>query len=126
MLEKLERLILRYDFYGPLLTERQQQAMQLHYENDLSLTEVAEVMGISRQGVFDLLKRSEKVLEAYEEHLGLVKKFEEDQAKILEAIHLLKSVEKKGLPEVEKAIQVLEEVLEAEILDEALGYAGGS
>lgn len=126
MLEKLERLILLYDFYGPLLTERQQQAMQLHYENDLSLTEVAEVMGISRQGVFDLLKRSEKVLEAYEEHLGLVKKFEEDQAKILEAIHLLKSVEKKGLPEVEKAIQVLEEVLEAEILDEALGYAGGS
>ncbi|MGE5405470.1 MAG: YlxM family DNA-binding protein [Candidatus Saccharibacteria bacterium] len=112
MLEKFERLIMLYDFYGPLLTERQQQAIILHYENDLSLAEVAEEMGITRQGVFDLIKRAEKVLEAYEDRLGLVVRFADEQLRIKEAVDLLRQIDTKDSEEVQKAIDILEKVLE--------------
>ncbi|MGE5415933.1 MAG: YlxM family DNA-binding protein [Acidobacteriota bacterium] len=112
MLEKFERLIMLYDFYGPLLTERQQQAIILHYENDLSLAEVAEDMGITRQGVFDLIKRAEKVLEAYEDRLGLVIRFAEEQVRIKEAVELLRQVDSREADEVKKAIDILEKILE--------------
>lgn len=114
MLEKFERLIMLYDFYGPLLTERQQQAIILHYENDLSLAEVAEDMGITRQGVFDLIKRAEKVLEAYEDRLGLVVRFNDEQVRIKEAVDLLRQVDGDKSEVISKAIEILEKVLEPE------------
>lgn len=75
MLEKTEKIIMLKDFYGPLLTVKQQEAINLYYENDWSLSEIAENMGISRQGVYDLLKRAEQALEGYEDKLGLVERF---------------------------------------------------
>ncbi len=64
-----------YDFYGELLTPKQAQAIDLYYNEDLSLAEIAEPMEISRQGVRDTIKRGEKLLFSMEERLGLVNRF---------------------------------------------------
>ena len=66
------RVVLLLDFYGALLTEKQRQYLEYHFLNDLSLAEIAEEFGVTRQAVHDVLKRSEGVLEAYESRLGLV------------------------------------------------------
>ena len=64
-----------YDFYGELLTTRQQQVYEDVVLEDCSLSEVAEDLGISRQGVHDMIKRCDKALSDYEEKLHLVEKF---------------------------------------------------
>ena len=74
-MDKLARQALLYDFYGELLTERQQQVYESVVLEDYSLSEVAEDLGISRQGVHDMIKRCDKALEGYEEKLHLVEKF---------------------------------------------------
>lgn len=60
------------DLYGPLLTQRQQTLLRLHYEEDLSLAEIAQQEGISRQGAHDAIRRGEQQLLALEERLGLL------------------------------------------------------
>lgn len=62
------------DFYGPLLTDRQQRLLSLYYEQDLSLGEIAAEMQVSRQAVHDTLKRAEESLERFEFKLGLAAK----------------------------------------------------
>lgn len=74
MNEILEQTLL-YDFYGELLTEHQKEIYEQFVLDDLSLGEIAEAEGISRQGVHDLIKRCNKTLEGYEEKLHLVEKF---------------------------------------------------
>ncbi|MCG8541010.1 MAG: hypothetical protein MJA82_13875 [Clostridia bacterium] len=64
-----------YDFYGNLLTDKQQEIIKLHCIHDFSLGEISEDLGISRQAVYDTLKRSRKILKSYEEKLGLLDKF---------------------------------------------------
>ncbi|NLT20069.1 MAG: YlxM family DNA-binding protein [Syntrophomonadaceae bacterium] len=91
MLEKMEQVILLKDFYGPLLTPKQQEVLNLHYEQDWSLSEIAEHWQISRQAVFDLIKRSQNALQDYEDRLHLVKKFNFTRQKIDEAYSLLNS-----------------------------------
>ena len=66
---------LLYDFYGELLTERQREVLELYNEENLSLAEIAEEFGISRQGVHDALHKAQKALEDYEYKLGLVERF---------------------------------------------------
>ncbi|MBO8126723.1 MAG: DNA-binding protein [Firmicutes bacterium] len=73
MLDRTEAAIL-LDFYGQLLTDRQREAMAAYYEEDLSLGEIAENLGISRPGVHDLLQRSANQLRSLEERLGLAGK----------------------------------------------------
>ena len=63
------------DFYGELLTENQSKVLDLYYNEDLSLAEIAEPMGITRQGVRDSIKRGEKQLYDLEEKLGLANRF---------------------------------------------------
>ena len=74
MNEILEQTLL-YDFYGELLTEHQKEIYEQFVLEDLSLSEIAEQAGISRQGVHDLVKRCQKTLEGYEAKLHLVGKF---------------------------------------------------
>lgn len=76
-LDKDARISLQYDYYGMLLSERQREVMNLYHEENLSLTEIAEELGISRQGVHDSLKNAQAVLGKYEGKLGLVHRFEE-------------------------------------------------
>ena len=74
-MEKFVERALLYDFYGELLTSRQQQVYEDVVLEDCSLSEVAEDLGISRQGVHDMIKRCDKALSDYEEKLHLVEKF---------------------------------------------------
>ena len=74
-MEKFVEQTLLYDFYGELLTERQQQVYESVVLEDYSLSEVAENLGISRQGVHDMIKRCNHTLEEYESRLHLAEKF---------------------------------------------------
>ena len=74
-MEKFVEQALLYDFYGELLTERQRQVYESVVLEDYSLSEVAEELNISRQGVHDMIKRCNHILEGYEEKLHLVEKF---------------------------------------------------
>ena len=73
--EKNLKIAYLFDFYGEILSEKQQLAVELYYNDDLSLSEVAAQLGISRQGVRDSLKRSESSLVEMEQKLGLAAKF---------------------------------------------------
>lgn len=79
MFDKVTEVSLLYDFYGQLLSKRQQEVMSLYYEENLSLSEIAEEFSISRQGVHDALKNGEKSLHQYEAKLGLVSRFEKSR-----------------------------------------------
>lgn len=74
-LEKLEHKGMLFDFYGELLTQHQKKIYEDAVFNDLSLSEIADEQGISRQGVHDLIKRCDKILNDYENKLHLVEKF---------------------------------------------------
>ena len=84
------KLVILLDFYGGLLTEKQAAALDLYYNQDMSLAEIADEMGISRQGVLAFLKQGEKHLRSFEEKLGLASRFQavsgglEDMRKIAE------------------------------------------
>ena len=82
------RTALLYDFYSVLLTEKQRQIFELYYFNDLSLNEIAEEMKVTAQAVSDLLKRTAKHLENYEEKLNLVDRGLEVQ-KSIEALVMI-------------------------------------
>ena len=72
------------DFYGEMLTEKQREVIDLYYNQDLSLAEIAQEYQISRQGVYDLIHRVTAILEGYEEKLQLVEKFLEVKTKVKE------------------------------------------
>ena len=77
----LDRSLL-LDFYGELLTEKQRRTCDLHWNEDLSLAEIAQAEGLSRQGVWDLLRRAEAALQSYEAKTGLVRRFLERREEI--------------------------------------------
>lgn len=87
-MEKIVEQTLLFDFYGELLTEHQKRVYEDVVFNDLSFSEAAEEQGISRQGIHDLIKRCNRILQEYEEKLGLVEKFLKTQEKVKE-IHRL-------------------------------------
>jgi len=89
MLEETTRVNLLYDFYGNFLTGRQRECLELYYQHDLSLAEIADNNAISRQGVHDLIKRAVRTLENTEKRLGLVARFvmqEKDLRKLQELL----------------------------------------
>lgn len=74
-MEKIGRQVFLYDFYGELLTDHQKSVYEDVVLNDLSLSEIADERGISRQGVHDMVRRCDKILSGYEEKLHLVERF---------------------------------------------------
>jgi len=76
MLDKTNRVNLLFAFYEPLLTEKQQTFLKCYFHDDFSLGEIATEFSISRQAVYEHIKRAEQVLENYEVKLGLVRKYE--------------------------------------------------
>jgi hypothetical protein len=74
-MDKLIKISILFDFYGKLLSKKQYDVIDMYYNNDLSLSEIAEEMKITRQAVFDILKRAEEKLIEYEDILGLASKF---------------------------------------------------
>lgn len=88
-MNELLKQALLYDFYGELLTDHQKEIYEQFVLEDLSLSEIAEGAGISRQGVHDLIKRCNRILEDYEAKLHLVEKFISVKAKVRKMDKLL-------------------------------------
>lgn len=103
------------DFYAALLTEKQRMALDLYYNQDYSLAEIAENMDISRQGVRDFVKRGEQQLLEFEAALHLSERFSD----MTNAINQLKA-SLSGIRKVSHSPQVLEYVEQAEKLTSAL------
>ncbi|HBQ63717.1 MAG TPA: DNA-binding protein [Clostridiales bacterium] len=74
------RISLLLDFYGPLLTNRQFEVLDLYFNQDLSLGEAADQLGITRQGVHAYVRKARSILEGYEDKLGLVERYEKGKA----------------------------------------------
>lgn len=75
MQDRAFEMTMLYDFYGDLLTERQKEFYDLYYNEDFSLAEIAENVGITRQGVRDVLVRAEAILREMEEKTGIIARF---------------------------------------------------
>ena len=87
--EQRMRLGRLFDIYGSLLTAKQKQCLSLYFYDDLSLSEISEELGVSRQAVHDLLKRVEQLLERYEASLKVLAKEEALHEKLRQAMELL-------------------------------------
>ncbi len=87
--EQRMHLVRLYDIYGGLLTDKQQKCMEMHFYNDLSLSEIADEYGVSRQAIYDLIKRAGQVLERYENRLKLLERDKENSDMLLHAEELL-------------------------------------
>lgn len=79
------RMAMLYDFYGDMLTDRQKEFYDLYYNEDLSLAEIAENYGISRQGVRDVIVRAEATLTELEDKTGIIKRFHAMQDQLAQA-----------------------------------------
>ncbi|MDR2515113.1 MAG: HTH domain-containing protein [Christensenellaceae bacterium] len=93
-MERSARLNCLMDFYGPLLTERQRRLLQLRVEEDLSLSEIAENLSISRQAVSEALQKAEAQLNRYEERLGLYSRVLRTEGAVRAAIALIEQDQK--------------------------------
>lgn len=102
-LEKTNRMNYLFDFYQALLTPKQRNYMSLYYLDDYSLGEIAEEFEVSRQAVYDNIKRTEAMLEQYEAKLELFEKFEQRQ-QLLQTLR--RQVEQ--LPDVTETVSALE------------------
>lgn len=81
--------IMLLDFYGELLTDKQRECFDLHVNEDLSLAEIAEQCGISRQGVWDNIRRAEKAMLAIEDKTGLIARYRSTRSSLMELRSLL-------------------------------------
>jgi predicted DNA-binding protein YlxM (UPF0122 family) len=91
-LDKITKLNLLFDYYGDFLTKKQKDIFELYHINDLSLGEIADNKGISRQGVYDILQRTEHILYNFEEKLGMVAKHFTQKKEIEEILTILKNL----------------------------------
>lgn len=107
-MENIVRIGILFDFYGKLLSDRQYDAIELYYIHDLSLAEIGEELEISRQSVYDTLKRGEDKLIGYEKKLKLVKKDFERTDRLKEVYRLALDIEKNSDKELikEKSLEI--------------------
>lgn len=109
MLEKTTRINYLYDFYQSLLTEKQKSYMSLYYLDDYSLGEIADEYEVSRQAVYDNIKRTEAMLEEYEAKLLLFQKFQE-RTKWIAQFKVLIEKEAVSKEDLIQAIQAFEKL----------------
>ena len=104
------RIAILYDYYGPLLTEKQRRVLEMHYQDDMSLAEIAEIEKTSRQAVHDILRRAEETLREFEEKLGLARQGEGGEERMAAAAvsltQALAALERAGLTGSEAAALV--------------------
>jgi|SRR5690554_1880121 len=114
-MEKLVKLGILFDFYGKLLSQKQFDIVELYYMDDLSLAEIAEELEISRQAVFDTLKRAEDKLNNYEDKLKLVEKFYKSQESIVRIKEIAEEIKALSHDITAKKAQEIEDLI-SEIL----------
>jgi len=110
-IEKVEYASMLYDFYGSLLKGSQNEVMALYHEDNLSLSEIAQELGQTRQAVHYTLRKAEKALESYEEKLKLVASYKKNQQQAQKAYRIIDSA---GIAETyaEKLKQIIEQITE--------------
>ena len=105
------------DFYGDVLSPKQKEVMEQYYNDDLSLAEISENFGITRQGVRDAIKRAEGILLQLEEKVGMVRRFGAVQQRIRQLEQIVKEVQRcngqqpQPLPAVEQGCDKMLEIL---------------
>ena len=112
-LEKMVRTGLLYDFYGGLLTDKQRQAMELYFLENWSLAEIAASVGVSRQAVYDLIHRSARTIEEYEQKLGLLDRFQKQQqalAGIQQKIAKIMAGQPKNNPHIRELAEIEQQI----------------
>lgn len=109
MLEKTVRMNALFDFYHPLLTDKQRRYLSLYYLDDLSLGEIAAHFSVSRQAVYDNIRRTEEMLEQFERRLRLYEK-EEARKKLLAELKRAVKKESSGKKELLRLVEALEAV----------------
>lgn len=93
------KMCMLFDFYGEMLTERQKEVFDLYYNNDMSLAEISELVGITRQGVRDLVVRTEAILLDTEQKLGIAARYDdffENLSDIRQAAEEIKEINSSG------------------------------
>jgi len=113
MFEKNLRLIMLFDIYGELLTPTQKTMFDFYYNDDLSLSEIAENIGITRQGARDSIKRAEEMLLSLEEKLGLADKLiriEKASAEVREIVRQLKEKYPEENRDFDRMLTILESI----------------
>ena len=95
-MEKIVEIAVLFDYYGKLLSDKQYNVVDQHCNEDLSLREIAELNGISKQGISDILSRAEKKLRFYEDELKLISKFEKINSNLREINKLIEDSKNKN------------------------------
>ncbi len=90
------RMTMLFDFYGDLLTERQREFYDLYHNEDLSLAEIAENYGITRQGVRDVIIRAEAILNDFEEKTGIVARFLRTRSALEQISGLVEEIDRRN------------------------------
>jgi len=111
-MEKIVRQGLLYDFYGPLLTDHQQEVYESLVYDNLSLGEIGQEYGISRQAAHDIIKRSDKILEEYENKLHLIERFADNKNGLKHIKELLDSLDTKDTDTITKINTTIDDMLE--------------
>ena len=112
MWEKLQVYGQLHDFYGQLLTDRQNMCFTMHYLEDLSMAEVGDALGITPQAVGDQIKRTVKILQKYEEKLGLIQNWHRQQEQLRKINCILDELILDELIEAKHPLQKIKEMLE--------------
>ncbi|BFT66110.1 YlxM family DNA-binding protein [Parvimonas sp. KA00067] len=95
-MEKIVEIAVLFDYYGKLLSDKQYNVVDQYCNEDLSLREIAELNGISKQGISDILSRAEKKLKFYEDELKLISKFEKINSNLREINKLIEDSKNKN------------------------------
>ncbi len=109
-IEKTNRMNALFEFYSTLLTEKQMNYIELYYADDFSLGEIAEEYGVSRQAVYDNIKRTDKILENYERKLHLYSNFIVRE----ELINKMQAHVKENYPEDQVLLELINNIQEIE------------
>lgn len=119
-IKEFVELSILFDFYGELLKDHNKQIFEDYILNDLSLSEIADQKGISRQGVHDIVKRCSKQLKTCEEKLSLIQKFNDTKAKANRVKDIAGQLKDMSSQQDEKQAHQLNEIIELtnDILDE--------
>lgn len=114
-LDTIAQASLLYDFYGALLTDKQREVMELYHEENYSIVEIADELGVTKQAIHENLRKSEKILRSYEEKLGLMKSLLETR-ELIEAIDkkidaLIKKAQESGTGDEEEGLKEIRDMI---------------
>lgn len=112
MLERTNRINMLFDFYGPLLTGKQQSILSLYYQDNFSLGEIAAEFEVSRQAIYEHLKRAEQALADYESKLGLAEQYARRSSLAVQLEQLIRrqqGEEQQAMLDILSRLQMVEE-----------------